>query len=176
MNTEAAGLRFADASEWVMPRPLQWALGLSLGLHLGALLGVPGWLPKSPEAPPVLHVTLRPAPVQPTPATVAPAVPPAPVMEAPPVRPTAHRPERTPSPRTVEVPPRAPKLISKPRVAAQSARRTPPVVTPAEKAPEPPTAMPAPSSGRDRRPWETPSGWSGSPGATPTRPGAVRGP
>lgn len=163
MHTEAAGLRFADASEWVMPRPLQWALGLSLGLHLGALLGVPSWLPKAPEAPPVLHVTLRPAPVQPTPATVAPAAPPAPVVVAPPVmpaEPTAHRPERTPSPRAVEVPPRAPKLISKPRVAAQSARRTPPVVTPAEKAPEPPTAMPA------RAPETAPA-----PGPTATLPG-----
>jgi len=100
MHTETVELRFAQASEWVMPRPLQWALGLSLGLHLGALLGVPGWLPTEPENPPLLHVTLRPAvraeipvvkaPAPETPARVIPEPLPATRPTSTPIKAPAH--------------------------------------------------------------------------------------
>lgn len=139
MRTEPLEPHFAEASEWVMPRPLQWALGLSVGLHIGALLGVPDWLPHEPENPPLLKVTLRAAPAPEAPATPARLLPPP--SATPPKQPTLSRPEPKPMARVAEMPP-PPRAVVASHAAKQSSHRTPP---PAERPARQPARSPEPT-------------------------------
>ena len=120
-----------------LPRPLRLAIGLSIGVHVLALLVQGKGLTPPPAPPPTLEIVLRaPAPV-PQPVQLAPVSPPPPAET------------RTPAPPPrVEAPARAPQVAPRPapvlsRPAAQAPVNTPALrVESAPVAAHPPAALP----------------------------------
>ena len=130
MRTEPLDVRVAQASEWLVPRPLQWAPGLSVGLHIGALLGVPDWSPQPVEDPPRLTVTLRPPAATPSPAPIVIAARQAETQRTPPD-----------APRPAPVPALPDPVVPRPKMSSRSA---------------PPLAMPLPRVATQPEPHATP--------------------
>ena len=129
MRTEPHDVCFAQGSEWLVPRPLQWAPGLSVGLHIGALLGVPDWSPQPVEDPSGLTVTLRPPAATPSPAPIAIAAQQTETQRTPPD-----------TPRPAPVPALPDPVVPRPKVSSRSAA---PLATPrAVSAIDTPTARP----------------------------------
>lgn len=145
-----------------LPRPLQLAIGLSIGVHAMALLVQSKGLPPAPATPPTLEIVLRtpaalPAPVSPPPVAEVRTPPPPPRVEAParapqvaprpaPVltRPLAQAPNNTPALRTEPTPAPTPLAPAAPAVD------TPPPPAIAVAAPRPthvePAAVAAPAA------------------------------
>ena len=116
-----------------LPRPLRLAIGLSIGVHVLALLVQGKGLTPPPAPPPTLEIVLRaPAPV-PQPVQLAPVSPPPPAET------------RTPAPPPrVEAPARAPQVAPRPAPVLTRPLAQAPGTTPALRTePAPATPLPA---------------------------------